>query len=105
MKQELLHHLKRGKSNAITADRLAKLMGERNDRMIRIAIRGLIEDGEPIASSVTPPYGYYLIETLSEYEEYKAVLRARAIEDFKRLKAFKRAAISLLDGRQMAMRL
>lgn len=102
-KETILQHLRRGKENAITGGRLAQIMGEHGDRSIRLAIRELIEEGQPIASSVHPPYGYYIIETTEEYEEYKAVLRARAIDNFLRLRAFKRAAGQLFNGRQMAM--
>jgi len=103
MKQDILQHLRHGKRQAITGERLAKLLGQRNDRQIRCLIRELIEEGKPIASSVHPPYGYYLVETVAEYEEYNAVLRARAIDNFSRMMAFKKAAVGIFEGRQLMM--
>lgn len=80
-----------GAGRAITGARLARLLGQRNDRKIRMVIQALVEDGEPIAASTSEPAGYYVLATRDEAEAYVAALRSRAVKTFERLRDFERA--------------
>lgn len=75
----------KGAMNAVTGRDMAHSLGHRNDRKIRMVIASLIEDGHPIAASVSDPMGYYVIATRAEAEAYMAVLRSRARRTFKRM--------------------
>jgi hypothetical protein len=70
---------------------MAKKLGHRNDRAVRVAIQALIEKGHTIAASVHQPMGFYLLETPEEAAIYKATLRSRALKTLKRLSDFRRA--------------
>lgn len=83
------HH--RGSGNAITGLCIARMLGYKNDRLIRVVISQLIAEGKPIAASVSEPLGYYLVETEQEAEVYERVLRSRALRTFERLRDFQRA--------------
>src|SRR4030042_46578 len=96
--------LHRGKQKAITGKDLAAILGEPNDRPIRREIRELIAAGHPIASSTEKPYGYSLVETQDEANEYLASLKGRLVEDAYRRKDFKAAsANSLNKEKQLAL--
>jgi len=88
---------RQGKENAITGKELARLLGERDDRRIRQIIRELIEEGYPIASSVTGTKGYFMTQTFAEKEEYLAVMRSRLIQDALRRRDYKKSAGLYLD--------
>ena len=103
LKAEVHKLLRHGKKNARTGKSLAKIMGFRNDRPIRIAIRELIADRVLVASSVNPPYGYYIAENPDEVIEYMRVLRKRLIQDAYRRRDFKLAARAILDPYQMTL--
>jgi len=81
----------KGSCNAITGIRIARRLGYRNDRKVRVVIQRLIAEGKPIAASVSEPVGYYLVQTREEAEAYAAVLRSRATRTFERLHDFQRA--------------
>jgi hypothetical protein len=81
-----------GRHNAITGKDLATALGHRDDRKIRLAIRELLREGYPIASSVSEPMGFYICSTEHEAMAYISTLRARAQEDLARLKDFEEAA-------------
>jgi|TARA_Y100000310_G_C20329923_1_gene644767 biotin operon repressor len=85
--------LREGKQNAISGNELARRLGQGDDRKIRLVIREIIRDGIPIASSVTPPMGYYIVKNGEESASYIAVLTHRIKEDQSRLDDFK-AAVS-----------
>ena len=89
-----------GRKNARTGKELAKLLGFTDDRLIRIAIRELIAEGLPIASSVQQPYGYYIAISYQEAQEYMRVLRSRLVEDAYRRRDFKLAARTVLQPEQ-----
>jgi predicted HTH transcriptional regulator len=89
--------LHRGHDRAITAKELTKFTGI-DDRAIRQEIRKLIAQGYPIASNLTRPYGYYIINTIQEAKEYMQQLRNRLIEDALRRRDFKRAVAKSFDG-------
>lgn len=81
-----------GHAHPVKGREIATKLGLKTDRPVRLAIRELIAQGIPIASSVVTPLGYYLVETYAETREYLAVLRSRLIEDAKRRRDFKRGA-------------
>lgn len=98
----LLRH--EGKANAITAKELARIFDMKNDRKVRACIAELIEkDGIPVASLIDPPYGYYIIESRREAEDYMRTLRNRIKETCVRRAQFKRATYlnlnSLVQGK------
>jgi len=96
--------LHRGKTRAITGKELAQILGEPNDRMIRKEIRELIADGHPIASSTEKPYGYFVIDTPEEAEQYLRQLKSRLVKDAYRRRDFKKAAAKALNKeKQLAL--
>lgn len=98
LKQEVLKHLKHGQSKAIKGQVIAERLGFKNDRAVRLAIRDLIAQGVPIASSVSEPQGYYIAETYQEALEYMAGLRSRLIQDAMRRRDFKLSAYRYFEG-------
>lgn len=103
VKRMVLMWLKVGKPNAITERELVYKLGMRDGRAVRLAIRELIAHGWPIASSVNKPYGYYIIGSRAEAQEYVAVMRARIREDALRLKDFKRASRKIVVPEQLSL--
>ncbi len=96
--------LHRGKARAITGKDLAQLLGEPHDRMIRKEIRELIAQGHPIASSTEHPYGYFMVETPEEVDQYLKQLKGRLVEDAYRRRDFKKAAAGTLnEEKQLAL--
>jgi predicted transcriptional regulator len=94
--KEILN-IHRGRKRAITAKELSERLNM-DERFVRNQIRSLIAEGIPIASSVTKPYGYFIVETLAEASEYAQSLRERLIEDALRRRDFKRAVAKSFDG-------
>jgi len=88
--------LRYGRINAITGNELARSLREPDDRRIRVVIRNLIREGVPVASSVVPPYGYYICANVDEAAAYIRVLKERIREDSLRLCYFQ-AAIKDMD--------
>jgi hypothetical protein len=103
LKPAILSQLGYGKDNAIKSKVIARRLELKDDRQVRIAIRELIHDGEPIASSVNPPYGYFIATDRAEAEEYISVTRSRIIEDCKRLRDFRRASREVLIPEQLVL--
>lgn len=92
LRKRVLDALGRGRRNAITGSELARILGERDDRKIRVLIRELIAEGVPIASSVSPPtMGFYIVQNENEASAYIRVLKERIKEDTRRLEDFERA--------------
>ena len=79
-----------GHALAITGRELATMFGHKNDRTIRLAIRDLITEGLPIASSTDN--GYFVVTTRQEAELYALSIRSRLISDAIRRRDFRRAA-------------
>lgn len=92
----------RGENRAITAKELTRYTGK-DDRAIRIEIRGLIAQGIPVASNLRPPYGYYIASTIQEAKDYMQQLRNRLIEDARRHRDFRLAARSILHSEQLKL--
>ena len=103
LKQEVRLLLRYGRENARTGKTLALLLGHRDDRPVRLAIRGLIAEGLPVAALVKPPYGYYIASTPDEVKEYIQDLHSRLVGDAYRRRDFKLASREILQPHQMAL--
>lgn len=103
LRAKLLSMLQHGKQNAIRGSELARLLGENDDRKIRLMIEELITEGIPIASSVSEPMGFFIIKNGDEASEYIRTLRNRIRENEKRLEAFERATAQYNPPSQPAL--
>lgn len=103
LRKRVLDALRRGRSNAITGSELARILGERDDRKIRVLIRELIAEGVPIASSVAEPMGYFIVANEYEAADYIRVLKERIKEDSARLKDFEKAVSNYSVPEQPAL--
>ena len=103
LKQEVRYLLRYGKEKARTGKELAKILGFNNDRLIRLVIRDLIAEGLPVASSVTPPLGFFIASSLDEARDYMRVLKGRLVQDAYRRRDFKLASRKILQPHQMAL--
>lgn len=103
LKGEVRMLLRHGKGGARTGKEFARILGYGNDRLIRHVIRELIADGMPIASSVTPPHGYFIVSTIEEVNDYLQTLKSRLVEDAYRRRDFKRAASEFLQPGQLEL--
>ena len=92
LKASLKSRLQEGRARAVTGKELALMVGHKDDRSVRLAIRELIAGGMPIASSTEPPYGYFIVATRQEANQYAGSIRSRLIEDAIRRRDFRRAA-------------
>ncbi len=90
----------RGQHQAITGLAIARQLGFKDDRRIRVAIRELTDAGNLIASTqgknakngedAIPP-GYFLVSTREEAEEYLRTLSGRALSILARRKSVAQA--------------
>ena len=103
LKEAILHQLNRGRENAVKGSLLAKRLGFKDDRTIRLTIREMIANGVPIASSTSTPAGYFISETLEESVDYMRDLKSRLVENAYRLRDFKRASREIVEPYQMVM--
>lgn len=94
LKTELRHILERhhGRDRVITGKQLARLLGYRDDRVVRQVIRELIAEGLPVASTTKPPAGYFIVSNYQEAREYADSIKNRLIENALRRRDFRRAA-------------
>jgi hypothetical protein len=94
LKSRLKNILERheGRDRAITGYELARMLGQRDDRRIRLLIRELITEGLPIASSTEAPAGYFLVGSWQEAERYAEGEKSRLIEIALRRRDFRRGA-------------
>jgi len=94
LKTELRRILERhtGRDRAITGMELARMLGQRDDRRVRLIIRELIKEGVPIASTTEFPAGYFLVTNYEEARQYADSIKGRLIEDALRRRDFRRAA-------------
>lgn len=81
-----------GRDQAIPGRELARLLGQRDDRKIRLIIRELIAEGLPIVSATDQPAGYFLPLNWQEVRACIEANRSRLIEDAKRIRDLKHAA-------------
>lgn len=103
LKAQVRGLLRHGKENARKGQDIAKVLGFRNDRIIRLVIRELIASRVPIISSVHPPYGYYIADNPEEVTEHLGELRHRALEVLGRYRDLKLASREILQPHQMAL--
>ena len=103
LKFEVRSLLRYGKENARKGQEIAKTLGFRNDRIIRHAIRDMIAEGLPIASTVNPPFGYYIASSQEEAADYMKVLKSRLVNDAYRRRDFKIAAREVLQPSQLGL--
>ena len=103
LKQEVRLLLRYGKENTRTGKEFARLLGFKDDRSVRHAIRELIADRVPIASSVPPPLGYFIASSLDEAVDYMKVLKGRLVQDAYRRRDFKIAAREILQPCQLEL--
>jgi predicted DNA-binding transcriptional regulator len=80
-----------GQRNAIRSNELARYL-KTEERRVRVAIQELIKDGVPICSSVSEPYGYFMVTNSDEALHYIKVLEEREKEIRARRESFERAA-------------
>jgi len=84
------HH---GRAHAISATTLTLQSGLSN-RVVRRVIKTLIEEyASPIASTPTPPAGYYIPETLEEILATTESLKSRALSILTRMARLRRVAL------------
>ena len=100
LKSDVLSLLRYGKENARTGQSLARTLGFRDDRLVRLIIRALIADRVPIAAS---SHGYYIATSPEEATEYMKVLQSRLVNDAYRRRDFKLASRVILDPHQMTL--
>ena len=93
----ILDHSARGLENAIRVRILANIL-EISERQVRADALELIQAGHPIASSIRPPYGLFIIRTDAEKRQYAAQIKSRIRELWERLRAFDRASADALAG-------
>ncbi len=105
LKAEVRSLLRYGKKNARTGENIARVLGFKKDRTIRLAIREMTAEGLPIASSVTPPLGYFIASSQAEATHYINVLTSRLVNDAYRRRDFKRAARVLFEPYQTELSL
>jgi len=90
-----------GSDHAIRVGILAGHLGI-SERQVRADALELIQAGHPIASSIRPPYGLFIVRTEEEKRQYANQIRSRIRELWTRLRAFDRASADTLAG-QMEM--
>ena len=103
LKDEVRSLLRYGKENALKGQEIATTLKFKNDRLIRHAIRELIAEGLPVASSVSPPWGYFIVSSFEEATEYMKVLKGRLVQDAYRLRDFKLDSRKLLQPYQITL--
>ena len=103
LKGAILHELNKGRLHALPGRVLAQRFGFKDDRQIRLAIRELIAKGHPIASSVSPPMGFFIAGSKKEAQQYLSDLKGRLVEDAYRRRDFKIAARALLQPEQLSL--
>lgn len=91
LRAKVLKILQCGRQNAIRGKNLAYALNQVDDRKVRVAIRELIAEGVPVASSVSEPMGYYIASNEHEAADYIRVLKERIKEDESRLADFEKA--------------
>ena len=95
LKSEILHYLKHGQENAIKKVALASICRV-NEIVLRLAIRGLIDDGHPICGSPHPPRGYYIANSPEEIRAELDLLRGYGKELFRRYSTLKKIKASVV---------
>jgi len=95
LKADILYNLKYGQEHAIRKVDLARRCGV-HERGLRLTIRDLIDEGQPICGSPHPPYGYYLANSPEEIKAELDLLRSYGKELFRRYSTLKKIKASML---------
>lgn len=95
IKQAIINQLGYGQENAITKDQLSKRLGI-GERKLRLAIRELIDEGQPVCGSTRPPYGYYIANTPEEIAGELRLLRSYGMELLRRYSTLRKIKASML---------
>lgn len=105
LQSAIIHQLQYGNAHAITGEILAKRFNYKDDRQVRKGIEELIRVHHyAIVSSIKPPYGYFLVETQKEADEYVEDLDKRAAANAIRKHEFKLAVkLGLKKPKQFAL--
>ena len=90
-KSDFTKFIPRGRSNAIPAEKLAKLAGFRNSRELRECISARRRSGELICSSTGRHSGYYFPESREELQSFIRQMQASAKSLFLSIQAARRA--------------
>lgn len=93
---KILNYLKYGHENAVQLKELKRKLFLRDDRKIRLAIRELRKSC-PIAIASKKPYGYFIIATPEEYEEFRNYIISRIDEERQMLEDVEASAKSRFD--------
>ena len=100
---ELIPLLGMGREQARKAKELGELFGT-DIRAVTIAVRELIEGGDPVAASTDRTEGgYYITATREEAEQYILFMKSHIIELAKRMRDYKRAARSIMNPGQLPL--
>jgi hypothetical protein len=87
-----------GRARAIKADELAALL-DMTTRAVGDIMKSLSETHcLAIAAAVTKPYGYYLVDTAAELENYCGQLHSRALSQLRRESILRRVPMPELLG-------
>ena len=93
-----------GRGSAITGRALAQMLGYKDDRAIRQAIRELRADHFPVLSATDSPAGYFLPLNQGEVTDCLEQNKSRLIEDAKVIRDIKLgAAMWLLPAVQRSL--
>lgn len=99
---EVLSLIRKGRENARKSKSIAEFLNI-PERQVRLIIRDLISEGQPILSETNSPAGYFIARTWSEVKHYTDNLKARGIEDFKRRRDVIRAARVTVPPEQLEL--
>jgi Mn-dependent DtxR family transcriptional regulator len=102
MERLLWSYLKDGDKPIKTKELAARL--HTHERMVRRLVRDLIAQGHMIASSMEPPYGYFIPRDEKERQRYSRQLKsrireiARRLEDYDRITAQQIQQLVMFEG-------
>ena len=103
LKADVRSLLRYGKEKARTGKELARILGFKNDRAVRLVIRDMITEGIPVASTTISPGGYFIANSIDEATDYMKDLRGRLVNDAYRRRDFKLAARGVLQPHQLGL--
>jgi len=104
LKVALLHYLKHGEENAIPGPQLAKMLGLKDTRPMRLIIPELIAEGIPICGNAA--HGYFIASSVDEVNAELNLLRNKyGMNLLRRYASLKRAGRSLLQPGQLTLKI
>jgi len=87
--EQMLWEIIKGSAKPVKTKLLAQQL-KTTERNVRRLVRDLIAQGFLIASTMEPPYGYFIPQTGKERQRYSRQLKSRIREIAKRLEDFDR---------------